>query len=255
MVNSLLRANDLSIGFKENLLFRSINIEESAGNIIALIGSNGRGKSTLLKTLANLEKQIDGDITINGENINNLSSRRLSELITFVSPVSERVQYLKVEDMLSINCYHRTNWIGSLNEEEKNKIKSALKLVGLDGFATRNCNSLSDGEFQRATIAGAIVLNSKIIMLDEPTAFLDVPNKLLITKLLRDIAHSKDKLIIFSTHDIKLAMDYCDRLWIMTPDNFYSGTPEELIKDNIPDKMFLERGIRFNPDEKNFIFG
>lgn len=254
---SLLKINNLMLGYGSKVIFSDINTEEESGQIIALLGSNGRGKSTLLRTVAGLEPIYEGEILLGGTQSQTLSREDKSKLIAFVSPTVERAEYLSVEGMLSINTYHRTNWLGSLNSSEKDKITSALEEVGLKGFEKRTCNSLSDGEYQRVTIAGALVQDSRIILLDEPTAFLDIANKFLISRLLSKIAHKENKLVIFSTHDLRLAMEVCDKLWVMTGDGFYTGTPSELTMKNngkgVIERMFDVEGVKFDSSLKSFV--
>ena len=126
--------------------------------------------------------------------------------------------------------------------------------MGLEGFSQRDCTSLSDGEYQRATIAGALVQDSRIILLDEPTAFLDIANKFLVTRLLKKIAHKGNgrKLIIFSTHDLQLALQVCDRLWVMASDGFYTGTPHQMIESGRIEKMFDVEGVSFDKQKMMF---
>jgi iron complex transport system ATP-binding protein len=263
-MTELLKIENLTLGYGEKVIFRDINASEEGGRMVALIGSNGRGKSTLLKTLAGLEniyctpgslqQKRESHILYSGKTIGHYTKKDFSSLVSFVFPNGRRTNNLSVKDMLSIYCYYRTNWIGTPGQSEEIKITRALEQVGLSGFENRNSTSLSDGEYQRVTIAGALVQDSKIILLDEPTAFLDVANKFLITRLLKDISHSGDKLIIFSTHDLQLAMNVCDVLWVMTEDGFYSGKPQEIADNGIMDKMFKIQGVKFDKSLKTFIF-
>ena len=256
-MSNLLKIKDLTLGYGEKRIFSNINVEQGEGELVALIGSNGMGKSTLLRTISNLEPKFSknkGEILYKDYPLDKYNKGEISQLVSYVSPIIEKTEYLKVIDLISINTYYRTNWIGKLNSKEEERIKKALELVGLEGFEYRYCNSLSDGEYQRVTIAGALVQDSKIILLDEPTAFLDIANKFLITRLLKNISQREKKLIIFSTHDIQLAMQVCDKLWIMTSQGFFSGTTQELIDKNILDKIFNVEGVVFDSHIKSFRF-
>lgn len=250
----LLKIENLTLGFGEKVIFRGINASEDNCRFIALIGSNGRGKSTLLKTLAGLEKIYAGSVLYKGKTIGQYTKKEFSSLISFVFPNGRRTNNLSVKDMLSIYCYYRTNWIGTPGQIEERKIAKALEQVGLSGFEERNSTSLSDGEFQRVTIAGALVQDSGIILLDEPTAFLDIANKFMITNLLKEIAHTSGKLIIFSTHDLQLALEMCDRLWLMAEDGFYTGEPKALMDNGTMDKMFNVPGLNFDKNIKSFTY-
>ena len=248
----LLSISNLSLGYGEKIIFSGINACEDDGCLIALLGSNGRGKSTLLRTIAGLEAETS--ILYDGKTLKESSRKETSALVSFVSPLTERTRYLSVKDMVAISSYWRTNWIGASNPEEEKRIEEALKLVGLEGFSQRDCTSLSDGEYQRATIAGALVQDSRIILLDEPTAFLDIANKFLVTRLLKKIAHKGNgrKLIIFSTHDLQLALQVCDRLWVMASDGFYTGTPHQMIESGRIEKMFDVEGVSFDKQKMMF---
>ena len=248
----LLSISNLSLGYGEKIIFSGINACEDDGCLIALLGSNGRGKSTLLRTIAGLESETS--ILYDGKPLKDYSRKETSALVSFVSPLTERTRYLSVKDMVAISSYWRTNWIGASNPEEEKRIEEALKLVGLEGFSQRDCTSLSDGEYQRATIAGALVQDSRIILLDEPTAFLDIANKFLVTRLLKKIAHKGNgrKLIIFSTHDLQLALQVCDRLWVMASDGFYTGTPHQMIESGRIEKMFDVEGVSFDKQKLMF---
>lgn len=252
----LVRIKDLSLGFSngkfEKTIFAGISAEAVCGEIVALIGSNGRGKSTLLRTLAGLQKIFSGSIVYDGKGIGSFSSKELSRMIAFVSSRTERANHLSVRDMLGINCYYKTNWLGQIAEEDSKRISRALEMVGLAGFEERNSFDLSDGEYQRATIAAAIVQDSKIIILDEPTAFLDIANRFIITRLLHDIAHNWGKLIIFSTHDLQLAIDMCDKIWLMAYDGFHCSTPQTLMDNGAFEKLFEDSRMVFNKTTRSF---
>ena len=257
MKQSLVEIKSLTLGFsndkKEKVIFENINATAFGGELIALIGSNGRGKSTLLKTLAGLQPIFkNGEILFSGRKVSEFSHKDLSQMISFVASHTERANNLSIKDLLSINCYYKTNWLGNITDDDKQKISQALKMVGLEGFEERNSYGLSDGEYQRATIAAAIVQDSSIIILDEPTAFLDIANRFIITKLLQEIAHKTGKLIIFSTHDLQLAIDMCDKIWLMTTEGFHNNTPTALIESGAFDKLFSNPNMHFNKETKSF---
>ncbi len=257
---ALIEIKDLILGYssdkEEKIIFEGINASAGEGEIIALIGSNGRGKSTLLRTLCGLQRlygcSCQGEILYGGKKLESYSHKDLSRMISFVSSRSERTNHLSVKDMLSINCYYRTNWIGNIGGNEEKRISEALEMVGLSGFEERNSYGLSDGEYQRATIAAAIVQDSKIIVLDEPTAFLDIANRFHITHLLRDIAHKWGKLVIFSTHDLQLAIDMCDRIWLMAHNGFRSDTPQNLMDNGAFGYLFERNDMYFNKVTRSF---
>ena len=257
--NPLLAISDLTLGFSngknEKIIFDKINATGAKGEIVALIGSNGRGKSTLLRTLVGLQQMFEagnGKILYDGKDVRGFTHKDLSQMISFVSSKTDRANHFSVKDMLSINCYYKTNWLGNITDSDSNRISEALEMVGLKGFEERNSFELSDGEYQRATIAAAIVQDSQIIILDEPTAFLDIANRFIITQLLQKIAHEWGKLIIFSTHDLQLAIDMCDKIWLMTGDGFYDSTPQDLMDKGAFEKLFDDPRMFFNQTTRSF---
>ena len=245
-MEALLKLNNLDLGYNGKSIFRGIDASASEGELIALIGPNGTGKSTLLRSICHNSHILSGNIFINGRESFQIRERELSELITFVPSLIPRARNLSIYDMVSINCYFRSNWLGKVGKKDKDLIMDSLKLVGLEGFENRDSFSLSDGEYQRATIAGALVKNSPIIIFDEPTAFLDIANKYLITNLLKEIAHNNKKLIIFSTHDLQLAINNCDKIWLMGNNLFYDKAPTELISTGAFDKIFKLQDFIFD---------
>ena len=153
---------------------------------------------------------------------------------------------------MSINRYYRTNWLGTIKEEDRQKISKALEMVSLSGFEERDSSVLSDGEYQRVTIAAAIAQDTECIILDEPTAFLDIANRFLVTKLLRDIAHKSGRCVIFSTHDLQSALQMCDRIWVMAGDGFYDDTPGHLMEHDVFNRIFDRQEIVFNKVTRSF---
>lgn len=237
---------NLSLGYNK-VLFSGINAIAGENELIAIVGPNGAGKSTLLKSMAALIPTISGSIEIVGRNINEYSAKKIASVLSFVPSQSQRAYNLSLYDMIATGSYNRTNWLGSLSKEENHKIDEIIDKLGLTHLKNSDSSTLSDGEYQRAAIARSLVQDSKIILLDEPTAFLDIENKAIITKLLSRISHEEGKTIIFSTHDLPLAINMCDKIWILGYYGFFEGTPEELIKKGAFDKMFKDSGLRFNP--------
>lgn len=205
---------DLCLGFRfsnkqEKVLFENINGKAFPGELVALIGANGRGKSTLLRCLCGLGSPLRGSLTLDRKDV------------AYVPSHTPRTRHFSVLDLLSTACYHRSGWMGNIGTAEKATIQEALDQVGLTGFEHRDTAELSDGEFQRVTIAAALVRGCNVIVLDEPTAFLDIANKIVITELLKNLAHQQQKTIVFSTHDLQPALKACDRIWLMGYDGFY----------------------------------
>lgn len=257
METPILQINDLSLGYGAKTLFQGISASAEAGSLVALCGANGVGKSTLLRTVAGLEPlflpKAESSISLGGKPYVALKHRQIAERIAFVPSLPARARNLSVEDMLATNCYFRTGVLGTVSGKDKDLIHGALEEVSLGGFEERDSFSLSDGEFQRVAIAGAIVKDGDIIVLDEPTAFLDAANRVLVTDLLRDIAHRRGKAVIFSTHDIGLALESCDRMWLMCADgSFYDKIPSEITSSGVLNKIFKISDLRWDSSRNGF---
>ncbi len=223
----------LSIGYsKRHSLFEDITLQLHCGKITGILGPNGIGKSTLLKTIAGLLPPLKGSVIPQG-------LPRDRDLCAFVPAQPWRASNFSVEDTVSTGRYRYTNWLGLENPEGKRIIEGVLEKTGISHLAGRNSVDLSDGEFHRVAIARALVQDTPLILLDEPTAFLDIANKQATVLLLKKIAVEENKGILFSTHDLSLAMQHCDLFWIMTPDKkMFSGTPAQMKERGIIERLF-----------------
>lgn len=211
----MITLQQLTLGFNSRTLLNNCNATFEQGSLTALVGRNGAGKSTLLRILAALDTPQAGNVIINNTPISSLNAEQRARLISFVSTQRVRVSNLKCKDVVAIGRTPYTNWMGSLQEQDKQCVAHALEAVGMTAFADRPIDTLSDGECQRIMIARALAQQTPIILLDEPTAFLDIPNRFEICRLLATLAHTENKTIIFSTHDIDAAMPVCDNVAIL----------------------------------------
>ncbi len=243
--------HDVTLGYGPRVLVAGANVGFGWGELTALVGRNGTGKSTLLRTIAALAKPQEGTITINGKDVARLSMRQVASQIAFVSTDDVRVQNLHVWDVVSLGRAPYTNWVGRLTEEDKAKVRESLELVGMGGFAEAAMDSLSDGERQRVMIARALAQDTPIILLDEPTAFLDLPNKYEICLLLKRLAHREGKCILFSTHDLSIAIELCDTIAMIEGGKFHYGTAEMLIENGAMGRIFESAQIEFDRERGN----
>lgn len=241
----------VTLGYGERVLMADASVGFGWGELTALIGRNGTGKSTLLRTIAALARPQSGHITISGKDVASLSMRQVAEKIAFVSTDDVRVQNLRVWDVVSLGRAPYTNWVGRLTDEDRAKVKESLRLVGMEEFAEAAMDSLSDGERQRVMIARALAQDTPIILLDEPTAFLDLPNKYEICLLLRRLAHKEGKCILFSTHDLSIAIEICDTIAMIQGGRFHYGTAEMLIESGAMGELFEHTQIEFDRQKGN----
>jgi len=208
---------------------RSITASLCTGELACLLGANGIGKSTLLRTLSGFLPKLSGDIVIRGQSIDRYSCKDLSEIIGIVLTEKTEVQNFTAKEMVAMGRFPYTNFWGKLNRDDNRIVDQALELVKITHLSHRHLQTLSDGERQKVVIAKALAQETPIIYLDEPTAFLDYPSKVEIMRLLLQLAQKTDKTIFLSSHDIELALQFADQIWLMSRLNGITvGTPEEL---------------------------
>ena len=230
----ILKTSALSIGYDTKTVVSDINVTLNEGDIIALVGPNGAGKSTLFKTFSTHIKPVSGKIELFGKDLALYSPKEHAKLLGIVLTERPDDMFLKVFDVVAAGRYPYTGMFGKLTENDENEIKASLELVGINHLIDRVFNTLSDGEKQKVMIAKAIAQNTPIIMLDEPTAFLDYPSKIELFSLLKKLAKEQKKAILFSSHDLELLLRYTDNLWIIAKNKpFVAGQSSELLKNGV----------------------
>ncbi|MBR3677427.1 MAG: ABC transporter ATP-binding protein [Alistipes sp.] len=206
----MIRIDSLTLAYNERTILDRASLHLKAGELCALVGRNGAGKSTLIRAITS----SDG-IKLCGEPLAKLSAERLAQSVAIVTTETIRVANLRVRDVVAMGRAPYTNWVGHLQEIDRQIVDEALDMVGMKEFAERDTTTLSDGELQRAMIARAIAQQTPIIVLDEPCAYLDIPTRFEVCRLLADLAHKEGKCILFSTHDIDSALPVCDSFAII----------------------------------------
>src|SRR5690554_5494593 len=205
-----LQLSHVSIGYpapkKPNIVQSDLSLSAHEGELIALIGKNGCGKSTLLRSIASLQPIYQGVIALNGENLSVITPKRRARLLSVVLTEQQSVASFTVRGLISIGRDPYTGWLGSLTDEDNRIISRAIEMTYLRGFEERNIHELSDGERQRVFIARALAQNTPVILLDEPTSHLDLPNRINILLLLQKLARETGKTIFISTHELETAM-------------------------------------------------
>ena len=235
----ILKTTSLSIGYDNKTVVSDINVTLNEGDIIALVGPNGAGKSTLFKTFSTHIKPVSGRIELLGKDLNNYNNKDRAKLLGIVLTERPDDMFLKVFDVVAAGRYPYTGMFGNLDENDEKEIKVSLELVGVNNLIDRVFNTLSDGEKQKVMIAKAIAQNTPIIMLDEPTAFLDYPSKIELFSLLKKLAKEQKKAILFSSHDLELLLRYTDNLWIIAQNKpFAAGKSSELLKNGVIKQYF-----------------
>ncbi|MFO7867909.1 MAG: ABC transporter ATP-binding protein [Bacteroidales bacterium] len=248
---AILDAPNLDIGYRTKKgdipIAKQLNLHIFKGEMVCLLGPNGSGKSTLIRTLAGMQKSLSGDIYIQNQRLEPQHARELSQLMSVVLTERIAVSHMTVYELVSLGRFPHTNWLGKLSEEDHTQIEKSIEQVGLGTFRTRFVNTLSDGERQRVMIAKALAQDTPFIMLDEPTAHLDLPNRIEIMKLLKELAQQTYKSILLSTHELDLALQVADRIWLMQTDKpLLCGTPEDLVLNGSFEQAFKKQSFDFD---------
>ncbi|MCI7378239.1 MAG: ABC transporter ATP-binding protein [Bacteroidales bacterium] len=223
-------------------------------SLTCLVGVNGAGKSTLLRTLSGLLPPLAGSVEIMGKRIESLSVRQMSTLLSIVLTARPDTGHLTVEETVAAGRMPYTPLSGRLSETDQKLVDEAMRLTGTAHLRNRALASLSDGERQRVMIAKSLAQDTPLILLDEPTAFLDFPGKIGTLRLLQSLAHDRGKTILLSTHDLEPAFRLADRLWLLTPGGLLSGTPRALAADDTLARYFAADGIKFDSDQLRFVY-
>jgi iron complex transport system ATP-binding protein len=224
----------LEIGFRKGKgpslsLLGPLHAAAYSGELIAVMGRNGSGKSTLLKTVAGLTEGLQGEVQILGRKLTAYARKELARIMGYVSTEVVRVPGLTVEGLVALGRYPHTNWLGKLNPSDRAVIEQALDLTSLGPLRGRDLDELSDGERQRAMIARTLAQDTRLLILDEPTAFLDLSHRYEIIDLLGKLAREHAKTILYSTHDLQIALQQADRIWLIHGQALLEGAPEDLV--------------------------
>jgi iron complex transport system ATP-binding protein len=252
---------NLSIGYtqkgNEKVVAQGLNAAINSGELTCLLGCNGIGKSTLLRTLSAFQPALGGDVMINYElritnyelrSLTSFTDKELSRLIGIVLTEKPDVRNMTIEDLVGMGRSPYTGFWGTLTADDRQIVAEAIGMVGIESLRGRMIHTLSDGERQKVMIAKTLAQQTPIIYLDEPTAFLDYPSKVEMMQLLRRLAHEQQKTIFLSTHDVELALQLADRLWLMEPNQLSVGTPRQLADDGTLSRFIERDGIAFERD-------
>jgi len=248
----LLKTNSLSIGYGNYTVLHDLNLSAEAGNLICLIGTNGSGKSTLLRTLGGLQKQLNGNISIQGKILSKLSHYERSLIFSFVLTDAIDQDNMTVFDLVALGRFPYTNWAGSLSEKDMEMINTSIAQVNLTAKRNSYLHEISDGEKQRAIIAKALTQDTPLVLLDEPTAHLDLPNRIEIMLLLKKLSVNTHKTFIISTHELDLAMQVANIVWLIHLQGVEVGIPNDLIQSSKLQQIFSSESFYF--DQKDGCF-
>lgn len=257
MHNETIHISDLSIGYADKksrkVVASGINAGIYSGELTCLLGANGVGKSTLLRTLSAFQPKLGGEIFIDGKEIGTYTDKTLSHVISVVLTEKPDIRNMSVDELVSLGRSPYTGFWGTLSKEDQDVVNHSISLVGIEDLQQRMIETLSDGERQKVMIAKALAQETPVIYLDEPTAFLDYPSKVEMMQLLYRLSRETGKTIFLSTHDLELALQIADKLWLMDRTRGLKiGTPEDLSLDGSLASFFARKGIYFDMESGLF---
>ena len=248
---------DLTIGYttkkKKNIITSHLNFKINRGSFICILGKNGIGKSTLIRTLSKVQEPLNGVVKFNDQNISDLSNLELAKNLSLILTEKLPESNLTVYELIALGRQPYTNWIGSLKQKDTDAIERSIKLTNIEHLVSKKYYELSDGQFQRVLISRALAQDTEIIILDEPTAHLDIEHTLETFQLLQRLAIEENKTIIASTHQIQLALQTASEIFLMTDKEFLMGTSDELISQKHMDKLFNNKSIVFDPKKEQYL--
>ena len=257
-LTEILSFDSLKIGYvsgrHENVLLPPLEACAVKGELIAVIGRNGIGKSTLLRTLTGLQPSLGGEIFYNGKNIRDYSRIDLAQKVGYISTEIVKVSNMSVYDLVALGRFPHTNWMGKIDAKNHDVIMDAIENTGMLAFCKRFVSELSDGERQRAMIARILAQDTGIMVMDEPTAFLDIGSKYEILHLMHVLSQESEKTVIFSTHDLHMAINQSDKIWLILDNNLIQGAPEDLMIAGAFDHLFDSSPVQFNSENGTFSF-
>jgi iron complex transport system ATP-binding protein len=248
----MIKLKDFTIGYHgRGVLLNDVSTSFAAGTLTALIGRNGAGKSTLLRAIAGLNKNYQGDVMLSDKRQRYMNVSEMARTLSFVTTERTRIANLKCEDVVAIGRAPYTNWLGGMQEQDKDVVMQSLADVGMVDYADRTMDKMSDGECQRVMIARALAQQTPIILLDEPTSFLDMPNRYELAFLLQKLAHEQNKCIVFSTHELDIATRMCDMIALVDDTKLKNLSVKDMLADGSIERLFRTENIRFCVENGN----
>ena len=246
----MIELQHLMVGYGEKAVLSDINQFLREGQMVCLLGANGVGKSTILRTLAGFLPPLSGKVLLNGRDFLSFSLSERSQAVSVVLTERVEVPYMKVVDLVGMGRSPYTGFFGTLSKEDRTIVGEAIEMVGISQLAQRTIDTLSDGERQKALLAKALAQQTPVILLDEPTAFLDFHAKVSTLRLMLRLAHETNKIIFLSTHDVEMAIQLSDALWIVQDGKIQAGTTASLTENGTLGKFLQAEGITFDEIER-----
>lgn len=242
--NIVLRLDHLGVGYHRHTVLSGIDSGIRHGDFVCLMGPNGIGKSTLIRTIAGLQKPLSGKVVINGQALTAMSQTELAKAISLVLTDKINAGNLSGYELIAMGRYPYTSWRSALSENDHGRIENAIAQTHIEGFVHKKIYELSDGQLQKIIIAKAIAQDTPVLLLDEPTAHLDLNNRVEVVNMLKTLTQTQQKTVLMSTHELDLALQTADRLWLIGSDGkVVQGIPEDLVLSGVIDEVFQLKGF------------
>lgn len=242
----MIELRNITLAFDSRTLIDNGSALFERGSLVALLGRNGTGKSTLLRAIASLGRTTTGSITIDGMEVGDIPAATLARKVAFVNTERVDVEALSVHDLVAIGRAPYTDWMGRIGAEDEAVIERAMTVAGILSMRDRRVDTLSDGECQRVMIARALAQDTPAILLDEPTSFLDLPNRYELCTLLRRLAHEEHKCVIFSTHELDIALSLADSIALVDTPHLKHLATEEMVRSGNIERLFDSDYVSFD---------
>lgn len=258
LIDPVLQTNALTIGYKNGgktprVVADQLNLQLYAGEFVCLVGPNGVGKSTLLRTVIGLQPKLAGEIQLSGRKLATYHPRELANQVSVVLTSPIFVGAMRVDELVAMGRFPFTGLFDRMTDYDWDVVYETLQVVGVDKLSHRYIHTLSDGERQKVMIARALAQEPRLLVLDEPTAYLDLPGRVVVMNLLHNLASGKDQAVLTSTHDLDLALRHADRIWLMDDEGQISqGAPEDLVLNGSFAQIFNRVGVHFDPLSGSF---
>lgn len=242
----MIELRNFSIGYGRRELLADVNATFARGTLVALLGRNGAGKSTLLRAIAGLGPHRSGVVAMDGRDMADMDAAAVARTLAFVSTERVRVASLRCADIVAMGRAPYTNWIGTIGDADRAIVADALSAVGMGEFADRTMDTMSDGECQRIMIARALAQDTPVILLDEPTSFLDLPNRYELCLLLRRLARERNKCIVFSTHELDIALSLADAIALIESPHLHCLPVADMRASGLIERTFCNDDFGFD---------
>jgi len=253
----VLNTENLTIGYQQKktskVITKNINISIKEGTFVTLLGKNGIGKSTLLRTLSKVQKPLEGSVFMLQKKLSEYTNKELATKLGLVLTERLPISQLTVFELVALGRQPYTNWIDNLSEKDIKKVNEAIVATEIEHLKRNRFHELSDGQLQRVLIARVLAQDTDLIILDEPTAHLDIHHTFKVFSLLKNLVKTTGKTILVSTHEVNLAIQLADEFILLTENEIYNGNATDLIARNAFSSLFPKELISFNKEIKQFI--